>query len=199
MDVNERIKKLILPEDDLDTVTDQEDKESKQDVVPSFHEPNKPMVSPHVHTVPPAATRSTGQTSQTSQTSRSSSGQTAKSSGQTSPQLSPKMDRAAAAATSGGAVESNSSATSGGGGSPGGGGGEPAKESRLEKEAPKFHLLSVLGVLIPHMKFSQQETRKETLRWIIWLHQQLPKRVRYVVLCVHTVCNSPSLSNEGWP
>ncbi len=42
---------------------------------------------------------------------------------------------------------------------------------------PKLHLLAVLGVLIPHMKYTQQETRIETLRWIKWLHEQLPKRV----------------------
>ena len=51
------------------------------------------------------------------------------------------------------------------------------REMVQEKEQPKFHLLSVLAVLIPHMKFTQQETRKETLRWIMWLHQQLPRRV----------------------
>ncbi len=47
----------------------------------------------------------------------------------------------------------------------------------LEKKEPKFHLLSVLAVLIPHMKFTQQETRMETLRWLMWLHKQLPRRV----------------------
>ena len=43
---------------------------------------------------------------------------------------------------------------------------------------PRLHLLAVLGVLIPHMKFTLPETRMETLRWLMWLHQQLPKRVR---------------------
>lgn len=47
----------------------------------------------------------------------------------------------------------------------------------LTEQPPKFHLLSVLAVLIPHMKYTQQETRKETLRWLIWLQEQLPKRV----------------------
>ena len=42
---------------------------------------------------------------------------------------------------------------------------------------PRLHLLAVLGVLIPHMKFTLPETRMETLRWLMWLHQQLPKRV----------------------
>ena len=49
--------------------------------------------------------------------------------------------------------------------------------SILSLESPKLHLLSVLGVLIPHMKYTQQETRMESLRWLMWLHQQLPKRV----------------------
>ena len=47
----------------------------------------------------------------------------------------------------------------------------------LSPESPKLHLLSVLGVLIPHTKYSQQESRMESLRWLMWLHQQLPKRV----------------------
>ena len=41
----------------------------------------------------------------------------------------------------------------------------------------KFSLLTVLGVLIPHMRFTEQETRLETLRWLLWLHQKLPRRV----------------------
>ena len=48
----------------------------------------------------------------------------------------------------------------------------------VSTETPKLRLLSVLGVLIPHMKYTQQETRMESLRWLMWLHQQLPKRVR---------------------
>ena len=47
----------------------------------------------------------------------------------------------------------------------------------LFPESPKLHLLSLLGVLIPHMKYTQEETRMESLRWLMWLHQQLPKRV----------------------
>ena len=44
-------------------------------------------------------------------------------------------------------------------------------------EPPKVHLLPVLAALINHMKYTHQETRMETLRWLIWLQQQLPKRV----------------------
>uniref|UniRef100_A0A1X7SNC0 Uncharacterized protein n=1 Tax=Amphimedon queenslandica TaxID=400682 RepID=A0A1X7SNC0_AMPQE len=40
----------------------------------------------------------------------------------------------------------------------------------------KFSLLTVLGVLMPHMSFTEQETKLETLRWLLWLHDKLPKR-----------------------
>ena len=55
--------------------------------------------------------------------------------------------------------------------------GVPTVVAIVSPEAPKLHLLSVLGVLIHHMKYTQQETRMESLRWLLWLHQQLPKRV----------------------
>ena len=41
----------------------------------------------------------------------------------------------------------------------------------------QIQLLAVVGVLLRHMKYTQIETRMETLRWLLWLHQQLPKRV----------------------
>ena len=46
-------------------------------------------------------------------------------------------------------------------------------------EVVKYHLplLNVLAVLIGHMKFTGIETRLETLRWLLWLHKKLPKRV----------------------
>eukprot|EP00731_Ephydatia_muelleri_P026917 Em0018g1017a len=43
------------------------------------------------------------------------------------------------------------------------------------KEPPKLHLLPVLAVLLN--KTGQQETRLESLRWLLWLHQQIPKRI----------------------
>ena len=60
-----------------------------------------------------------------------------------------------------------------------GGGGEGKGEEGVAPQLPepRLHLLAVLGVLIPHMKFTLPETRMETLRWLLWLHQQLPKRV----------------------
>ena len=45
------------------------------------------------------------------------------------------------------------------------------------QEPCRLSLLTVLGVLIPHMKFTAVETRLETLRWVLWLHNMLPTRV----------------------
>ena len=56
-------------------------------------------------------------------------------------------------------------------------GGEVKGEDSGGQKEPRLHLLAVLGVLIPHMKYTLPETRMETLRWLMWLHQQLPKRV----------------------
>ena len=30
------------------------------------------------------------------------------------------------------------------------------------------------------MSFTEQETKLETLRWLLWLHDKLPKRVRNI-------------------
>ena len=132
-EVNDRLKKLILPKDDEDTVTDRED-ESKEAL---------------------AAAKSSSK-----QPSAATNADSAKTGG-----------GVASTPTTGAAQSSG-----------GGGGAEPVPRVKqiemLSADEPKFHLLSVLAVLIPHMKFTQQETRKETLRWIMWLHQHLPKRVR---------------------
>ena len=48
---------------------------------------------------------------------------------------------------------------------------------RQYSDSHQFSLLNVLGVLVDHMKFTEQETRLETLRWLLWLHKMLPKRV----------------------
>lgn len=44
-------------------------------------------------------------------------------------------------------------------------------------DSHQLSLLNVLGILVAHMKFTEQETRLETLRWLLWLHKMLPKRV----------------------
>ena len=45
------------------------------------------------------------------------------------------------------------------------------------QEPIRLNLLSVIAVLVAHTKFTAQETRLETLRWLLWLHSRLPKRV----------------------
>ena len=57
-------------------------------------------------------------------------------------------------------------------------GGTPEGADTGEVGVVKFSLLTVLGVLMPHMSFTEQETKLETLRWLLWLHDKLPKRVR---------------------
>ena len=55
-------------------------------------------------------------------------------------------------------------------------------------ESCRLSLLTVLGVLIPHMKFTAMETRLETLRWVLWLHDKLPTRVGVTwVTCITRV------------
>ncbi len=50
---------------------------------------------------------------------------------------------------------------------------------------PTFHLLPVLGVLVAHMRDTHHETKMETLRWIMWLEQHIPKRVN-LLLCYYS-------------
>ena len=59
-------------------------------------------------------------------------------------------------------------------------GSNPEGSDTGEVGVVKFSLLTVLGVLMPHMSFTEQETKLETLRWLLWLHDKLPKRVRNI-------------------
>ena len=157
--VNDRLKKLILPEDDEDQITD---------------------------AIPILFVEGSSKTSGTR-------------SGRTSPKLSPKS---AAVSTSTGSSATTSTEANATSSKPGQSSGHSSPTTTLEppplepsgtadssrkvsptQDPPKLNLLGVLGVLISHMKFTLQETRTETLRWVMWLHQQLPKRVcLYVVL-----------------
>ena len=161
--VNDRLKKLIIPEDDEDFLTDQNDStaESAHTQTTLPHSASTPPSQPTGHTgsstsaplpQPPSARDHTAQTG-TKQTSPKQSAST-----------SPNADSTSASGT----LKETSKE-----------GGEKEKEEELmvERKEPRLHLLAVLGVLIPHMKFTLTETRMETLRWVIWLHQQLPKRV----------------------
>ena len=147
--MNNSLKKLILPEDDTDTATEVEDKANNNNVAPTFHTPPR-IVIPQ----PIIPSTKSGQTSQTSPVKTG--------------QSSPKQDHAGVVETQPLYAPSSSEQVPN----------EKKGDLVVAKEPPKLHLLSVLAVLIPHMKYTQQETRKETLRWIIWLHQQLPQRVR---------------------
>ncbi|KAL5466838.1 hypothetical protein EMCRGX_G030989 [Ephydatia muelleri] len=117
--VNERLKKLIIPEDDKDSLTDEQD-----------------QLTP----ITPARTLQ--------QLSAAARPQPAN----ISPRSAPK---------SGHEDE--------------GEGAHQASSTIALKEPPKLHLLPVLAVLLN--KTGQQETRLESLRWLLWLHQQIPKRI----------------------
>ena len=156
LEVNDRLKRLILPEDDEDEATD----------------------------------LATGEGTSLTKTSQSS------------PRLSPKLDAASHSAS----ASTETSTASSKNGLPSsrlpselhpsssvelsGTGGINRKISI--REPPKLHLLAVLGVLIPHTKYTLQETRLETLQWLMWLHRQLPKRVgkplSILPSCEVTVC-----------
>ena len=60
------------------------------------------------------------------------------------------------------------------------------------QEPIRLYLLPVIGVLLAHTKFTAQETRLETLHWLLWLHKRLPKRVCLFVTL--STCLSASLS-----
>lgn len=189
--VNDRLKNLIQPEDDDDITTDAEDRAQgvtmprfshrtthkaetpttaggSQPVMPKSSPKPSPKLTPNVSPKPaakvpkPAAPASTtgGPSTPTpsvaaaTDASSSQTSQFSPKTGQSSPKTGQKED----------SVPSTAEATT-------------TVISIVSMEMPKLHLLSVLGVLIPHMKYTQQETRMESLRWLMWLHQQLPKRV----------------------
>ena len=62
------------------------------------------------------------------------------------------------------------------------------------QEPIRLYLLPVIGVLLAHTKFTAQETRLETLHWLLWLHKRLPKRVCLFVTLSTCVCLSLCLS-----
>ena len=70
-------------------------------------------------------------------------------------------------------------------------GGAVATDQSL-KQQHRLGLLNVLAVLIGHMKFTSIETRLETLRWFLWLHKKLPKRVSWFIL-FHPKSKAPLL------
>ena len=177
-EVNDRLKNLIQPEDDDDITTDTEDRvqgvntprfttrkaESPSAGAGSLAKTSPklaPKLSPKVAAKMPKPVQSSATVAGVASSSNpTSNAATDAASGQTS-QLSPKTGQSSPKT---GQKEAN----------------VPTSKVILivSTETPKLRLLSVLGVLIPHMKYTQQETRMESLRWLMWLHQQLPKRVR---------------------
>ena len=180
LEVNDRLKRLILPEDDEDEATDLATGEGTSLTKTSQ---SSPRLSPKLD----ATTASSSATAST---------------GHSSPRLSPKS---AATSHSASASTETSTASSKNGLSSSRLPSELHPSSSVElsgtgginrkisiREPPKLHLLAVLGVLIPHTKYTLQETRLETLQWLMWLHRQLPKRVgkplSILPSCEVTVC-----------
>ena len=184
MAVNDRLKKLIIPEDDEDFITDKtaSSKESSSPIMhhkgqgsssspQSQHKGQSATSTAPVTTTPsPSTGTETVNTAQnvlkpeSHQTGRTSPKQDAQS-GKTSPKTGPSTTNSQPKEDIEGERE----------------GGEEVgikEEVGVARGGARLNLLAVLAVLVPHMKYTQPETRMETLRWLMWLHQQLPKRVR---------------------
>lgn len=192
MSVNDRLKKLITHEDDEDFDTDRNTPAvdsltlSTRRKVLSVSPNHQSQVTGHTSSTPMSSTLTPSPSHPT--------GTTARETQDTSKKLdSPKMGRTVAkpggqSPNTSRKSDPNVSGVKSREGEVGRGGGEKEEVVRKEKKSgemigselrePRLHLLAVLGVLVPHMKFTLPETRIETLRWVMWLHQQLPKRVR---------------------
>lgn len=197
--VNDRLKKLIIPEDDEDFDTDKNTPPidsltlSTRRKVLSVSPGPQSQVTGHSSSTPTPSTLTPSPSHPTSTTARETQDTTKKSD---SPKMgrtdSPKMGRTVAKPGSQSPntfrkSDPNVSGVKSREVEVGRGGGEKGEMVRKEKSGevigselrePRLHLLAVLGVIVPHMKFTLPETRIETLRWVMWLHQQLPKRVR---------------------
>lgn len=46
----------------------------------------------------------------------------------------------------------------------------------VKDDSPPLNMVAVLEVLLKHTNHRAQDTRIETLNWLLWLHQQVPKR-----------------------
>ena len=178
--VNRKLKELILPSDDDDTDTDLNDQIQVNFITGSLD--NKPLSTSPKLSPKSSPTRSRKQATPTKTTKVSSPKQSDSSVGVTMPtkQAPPTQ---AVPNDKGGVDESGS-------------GYRPRAGANVFDEtgeggAIRFSLLTVLGVLMPHMSFTEQETKLETLRWLLWLHDKLPKRVSWIP---SATCHSLSLS-----
>ena len=184
--VNDRLKKLIIPQDDEDYATDLNASSADSPTLPSRRSiastpspsPSHPTTSTTTTTTGTSPGRETQDNTATTKTSLKPSDSSKQ--GQGSPKMGRTVTKPVSQSTN--ATPKSDSPVTGikeeegeEAGKEKEGGEEEIGAGRLE---PRFHLLAVLGVLIPHMKYTLPETRMETLRWLMWLHQQLPKRVR---------------------
>ena len=200
MSVNDRLKKLIQSQDDEDyetdrnagtstAVTDSPNLSSQRRSAATFVPSSNPQSQPtaghtsntafHSTSTPPSlsAMGITGREAhEVASSGKTATKQGSPKTGRTTGQPNTRPVNQSQQNTAG---KPESGVGSGTQGEEGGGEGEirgkGGEEARPVEH--RFHLLAVLGVLIPHMKYTLPETRMETLRWLMWLHQQLPKRV----------------------
>ena len=208
MAVNDRLKKLITPQDDEDYDTDKEASTTAATDSPSLSlRKNAATSSPqsqatgHASSAPqpvaltPSPSHVTGTPGRETQEAAGNKTVLKPDSpkmGRTSPKTGRTTATKLVNQPSNGTQNADTTISSGA--REEGESGEVGREERekgggkeTDPAEPRLHLLAVLGVLIPHMKYTLPETRMETLRWLMWLHQQLPKRVRecmYVYVCV---------------
>ena len=169
-EVNDRLKKLIQSVDDEDTTTDGEDKtrtsateQRPQKTTPTQPSTSQAMMAKLTPQMSPKHSPRSNATQADTKTSPPSSQTSPPSS--TTEGASPKQDSASPKEPS----EQTSSES-------------PPPTNKEVAAAPRFHLLPVLGTLINYMKNPHHETRMETLRWIMWLQQRIPKRVRSLIM-----------------
>ena len=189
--VNDRLKKLIIPQDDEDYATDKNATMADpmtlsmpQNAVSVSSSPQSQLTG-HVSSTPtPVTVTSSHSTGTTGKETQDATKTTLKSDSPKMGRASPKAGRTVTKPVSQSPNMTRKSGSSISGAKEGEGGEVEREEKESRKEEvgsglrePRLHLLAVLGVLIPHMKYTLTETRMETLRWLMWLHQQLPKRV----------------------
>ncbi|XP_064393704.1 protein VAC14 homolog isoform X2 [Halichondria panicea] len=159
-EVNDRLKKLLQAEDDEDTSTDEEAKCSNTPMEPRSQKispPQPPTSQAMMAKLTPQM--SPKHTARTTVAAQSDSKNSPSGSNTSSPKLSPKS-----AHTSPNESPEKIWVS-------------PPSPPKDASTSPTFHLLPVLGVLINHMQNTRHETRMETLRWIMWLQQSIPKRI----------------------
>lgn len=188
--VNDRLKKLITPQDDEDFATDQNTPpadsltmSTKRKVTSMSSSPQLQVTGYTSSSTPTPSTLTPSPSHSTTTTARESQDTTKTPLKSDSPKIGRSVTKLGNQSPN--TSQKSDSGVSGTKSREGQGEGEAEMKEKKNSEEigselrePRLHLLAVLGVLIPHMKYTLPETRIETLRWLMWLHQQLPKRVR---------------------